>query len=196
MTKGLYTINLLIIDLEATCYDQNPPPRFVSEIIEIGAVMLDPDKLDTLTEYQCFVRPVLFPELSPFCQELTSITQQQVDQGISLHEAVHALETLTWQHQALFCSWGHYDRKQLKQECNSKGSIYPFSAKHLNLKEAHNSFYNVRKMGMKGALEQLEIPLDGTHHRGIDDARNITKIAQKMIQDGWDWTEYVKSYEK
>ncbi|WP_044639814.1 3'-5' exonuclease [Risungbinella massiliensis] len=189
-------MNLLIMDLEATCYEKSPPPRFVSETIEIGAVMLDTTKLSVLTEYQCFVRPVLFPELSPFCRDLTSITQQEVNQGLSLKEAVYGLETLTWQHQSLFCSWGHYDRKQLKKECASKGVPYPFSAKHLNLKEAHSSFYGVKKMGMRGALKHLQIPLVGTHHRGIDDARNIAKIVQRMIQDGWNWLNYVESYEK
>lgn len=29
---------------------------------------------------------------------------------------------------------------------------------------------------MKGALDILNIGLEGTHHRGIDDAKNIAKI--------------------
>jgi inhibitor of KinA sporulation pathway (predicted exonuclease) len=35
---------------------------------------------------------------------------------------------------------------------------------------------------MAGALRQLGIPLAGTHHRGIDDARNIAKILPYAIQ--------------
>jgi inhibitor of KinA sporulation pathway (predicted exonuclease) len=34
---------------------------------------------------------------------------------------------------------------------------------------------------MKGALRLLEIPLVGEHHRAIDDARNIAKIARIML---------------
>lgn len=30
--------------------------------------------------------------------------------------------------------------------------------------------------GMNGALHLLEIPLEGIHHRGVDDAKNIAKI--------------------
>lgn len=33
-----------------------------------------------------------------------------------------------------------------------------------------------KKVGMNGALEILQIPLEGIHHRGVDDARNIAKI--------------------
>lgn len=29
---------------------------------------------------------------------------------------------------------------------------------------------------MKGALHILDLPLEGTHHRGVDDAKNIAKI--------------------
>jgi inhibitor of KinA sporulation pathway (predicted exonuclease) len=28
---------------------------------------------------------------------------------------------------------------------------------------------------MAGALSELNIPLEGTHHRGVDDAKNIAK---------------------
>jgi len=36
---------------------------------------------------------------------------------------------------------------------------------------------------MKEALRILHIPLEGTHHRGIDDARNIAKIVKKIMAD-------------
>lgn len=36
-------------------------------------------------------------------------------------------------------------------------------------------------MGMKGALEAMNIALEGIHHRGIDDARNIAKLAQAIL---------------
>jgi inhibitor of KinA sporulation pathway (predicted exonuclease) len=36
---------------------------------------------------------------------------------------------------------------------------------------------------MAGALNILDIPLEGTHHRGIDDANNIAKILRKLVLD-------------
>jgi inhibitor of KinA sporulation pathway (predicted exonuclease) len=35
---------------------------------------------------------------------------------------------------------------------------------------------------MKGALEREGISMEGTHHRGIDDARNIAKIFVKDFE--------------
>jgi inhibitor of KinA sporulation pathway (predicted exonuclease) len=40
---------------------------------------------------------------------------------------------------------------------------------------------------MEKALNKLNIPLEGTHHRGIDDAKNIAKIFL-MYKDKWVFT--------
>jgi inhibitor of KinA sporulation pathway (predicted exonuclease) len=37
---------------------------------------------------------------------------------------------------------------------------------------------------MAEALKFLGLPLDGTHHRGIDDARNIARIFIEMLRAG------------
>ncbi|MBA4493327.1 exonuclease domain-containing protein [Paenactinomyces guangxiensis] len=185
---------LFVIDFEATCYEKNPPPRFFSEIIEVGGVIVNPQTREVINEYQTFVKPVLFPKLSLFCTALTSITQEQVNQGIPFAQAVQELRTFSTKYPSIFCSWGHYDRKQLKRQCNNFQVSYPFSAKHINLKEAHSQFYNVRRMGMKGALLYHGLSITGTHHRGIDDARNIAKITQKMLAEGWNWKDSEQSY--
>jgi inhibitor of KinA sporulation pathway (predicted exonuclease) len=37
---------------------------------------------------------------------------------------------------------------------------------------------------MPDMLNRLNLKLDGRHHSGIDDARNIAKIAQTLISKG------------
>ncbi|SFJ17301.1 3'-5' exonuclease [Thermoflavimicrobium dichotomicum] len=178
---------LLILDVESTCYENGQEPKhFFSEIIEVGAVVFDVEERKIVEEYQCFVKPVLFPQLSDFCKKLTTISQDQVDQGLSLFEAVRELSHLSLKYQALFCSWGYYDRRQFHSVCSRLKVPYPFSDQHISLKHAHRDFYHLkRKMGMKAALKYHGLSLDGTHHRGIDDARNIAKIVNQMLSDGW-----------
>lgn len=36
---------------------------------------------------------------------------------------------------------------------------------------------------MVGMLEGLNLKLDGTHHSGIDDSKNIAKIAHSLVND-------------
>src|SRR5690606_20200970 len=69
----------LVIDLEATCDNAGAVPKREMEIIEIGAVLVDRTSFEPIAEFQTFVRPVRHPKLTRFCQELTSITQAQVD---------------------------------------------------------------------------------------------------------------------
>jgi len=69
----------LVVDLEATCCDQDSIPQGENEIIEIGAVMVDADTLEPVDEFMTFVKSVHHPTLSSYCTELTSITQKEVD---------------------------------------------------------------------------------------------------------------------
>lgn len=52
---------------------------------------------------------------------------------------------------------------------------------HINLKEEFASVMRVKPCGMSTALKIANLPLVGTHHRGIDDARNIARLAQLIL---------------
>ena len=62
---------LLIVDLEATCWERPRHEPEAMETIEIGALLVDPEDPARPSEYQGFVRPVRSPELSEFCKRLT-----------------------------------------------------------------------------------------------------------------------------
>lgn len=172
----------LVIDLEATCDNAGAVPKREMEIIEIGAVLVDPTTFEPLAEFQSFVRPVRHPKLTRFCCELTSITQADVDAAPRFPEALAALREFMRGEQPLFCSWGAYDRGQFKLDAERHKVKLPFGPDHLNVKEAFSQALGSRKrFGMSGALRRLGLPLEGTHHRGIDDARNIARILPYAI---------------
>lgn len=179
--------NLLIVDLEATCFERGQEPAgFFSEIIEIGAVVLNTTSRAATAEYEAIVKPVLFPLLSAFCTRLTTIRQADVDAGVPLASALAELGALYNPTGAVFASWGFYDQRQLARVCARFGLEYPFAAEHISLKHSHAEFYRLsHPLGMDGALRRHQIPLVGTHHRGLDDARNIARIAARMLADGW-----------
>lgn len=168
----------LVVDLEATCADDGTVPKHEMEIIEIGAVMVAAHDLRVVDEFQTFVRPVRHPELTAFCTKLTSITQAQVDAAPGFRAAMKTF--CTWVEgypDVLFCSWGDYDREQFSQDCRHHDVRYPFGSGHLNIKQAFARHGRRRKApGMAGALAHVGLELVGTHHRGIDDARNIARL--------------------
>ena len=135
--------------------------------------------LQTLDEFQCFVRPVRHPHLTPFCTSLTSIEQHHVDAGEPFPVAAAGLKQWFWSFEnPIFCSWGDYDRRQLEQDCRFHGVPFPLSSRHINIKKRFSATQGLtRAYGMAGALRLVGLRLEGTHHRGIDDVRNMARLA-------------------
>lgn len=167
----------LVIDFEATCCDRGTVPRREMEIIEFGVVMTDAD-FRVVDEFQSFVRPVRHPLLTPFCTQLTSIRQQDVDGAPTFPDCVAVFKAWLYQYRDFaFCSWGDYDRTQLQQDCDFHRVPNPVSAPHCNVKQLFSEHQSLKKKyGLAGAIEKAGLSFSGTHHRGIDDARNIARL--------------------
>jgi inhibitor of KinA sporulation pathway (predicted exonuclease) len=172
----------LIVDLEATCSDIGAVPRHEMEIIEIGAVMQSSRTFEIESEFQTFVRPVRHPELTEFCTELTGITQDDVANAPLFREALDAMKQWMYAFEdALFCSWGDYDRNQFMRDCEYHRIDYPFRSGHLNLKaEFSRTLGRRKKLGIAEAVRHLGLKFEGSHHRGLDDARNIARIVRRV----------------
>lgn len=175
---------IIIFDLEATCKENDR--TFDNEIIEIGAVKLSP-AFKIADEFAAFVQPVENPKLTPFCTELTTITQAEVDQAQRFPEVLQAFREWIGEEPFLLLSWGAYDRKQIEKDCARWRLDSSWASRnHRNLKAMHAETIlgGGRQMGMSKALKQAGLSLHGTHHRGIDDARNIARIFAHY-QDRW-----------
>lgn len=182
MNNNMNNHYFLIIDLEATCCNKNTISRREMEIIEIGAVMLNRKTWEIDSEFQRFIKPVRNPQLTRFCTELTTISQAEVDTASNFPEVMTELQN--WMNlfpNNIFCSWGNYDKKQFLQDCKFHHVLYPFGLEHINIKQEFSEYLGVsHKFGMVQALNKLGLELQGTHHRGIDDARNIAAIYKYM----------------
>jgi inhibitor of KinA sporulation pathway (predicted exonuclease) len=73
---------------------------------------------------------------------------------------------------------------QFEHDCRLHGLETDWLKNHISLKHQYAEIKGLRRaIGMKNALMEEGILLSGTHHRGIDDARNITQIFLKYIPD-------------
>lgn len=172
---------IIVIDIEATCWQKNPPPGQESEIIEIGICLVDVALAEPVEKESILVKPER-SLVSDFCTKLTTLTQAEVDQGIVFYEACSILQKKYESLQRVWASWGEYDKNMFEKQCQSRGVKYPFAVRHINVKNLLAIVYALpREVGMPNALELLDIPLEGTHHRGCDDAWNIGKILAKLL---------------
>lgn len=178
----------LIVDLEATCWEGNVPGQSRTqtvddmEIIEFGCVITD--RAGTIYGSRSFmVRPVLHPLLSDFCTSLTSIEQTHVDKSPTYVNVVSKIDSWLEAFNVEFWgSWGNYDKKQIHVEFE-RHKIAPrfFSLEHVNLKKLwRKGKSNRQASGLRSALEYHNLQFDGSHHRGIDDARNISRLISKI----------------
>lgn len=175
---------MLVIDLEATCWENQRPAGQISEIIEIGLCRLNLKTLVAHDKTSILVRPEQ-SEISPFCTELTSITPDMVAKdGVSFPEACSRLRKAFGAKTKPWASYGDYDRLQFDRQCAKSGIPLPLSTTHLNIKTLVALHLQLpREIGMKAALKAFSIPLEGRHHRGDDDAWNTAKIAARLLGD-------------
>lgn len=179
---------LNVIDLEATCWDGQPPPGAVSEIIEIGLAVVDLDARERVARHRILVRPAR-SRVSAFCTGLTGITPAEADRGVSL---ARACDTLVRDHGAgvrPWASWGDYDRRQFVRQCAADGVAHPFGRPaeraHTNAKAVFTEAHGLRRRpGTARALEIAGLPLEGRHHRGVDDAWNIAALVLGLADRG------------
>lgn len=179
MSKKLDQI--IVIDVESTCWEKSILTTQESEIIEIGVCPIDIASGQRLEKASILVKPER-STVSEFCTKLTTLTQAQVQEGITFTEACSLLKKKYQTQERVWASYGDYDRRQFERQCQSRNISYPFGSRHINVKSLFAIIHVLpQEVGMAQALELLNIPLEGIHHRGGDDAWNIAGILGKLI---------------
>lgn len=166
--------NIIIFDLEATCEKDNR--EYPKETIEIGAIDIKG------REFSQFIKPIQKPILTDFCKELTTISQTDINTAQSF-KLVYP-KFYNFFKDSILMSWSSYDKRQLIKDLKlnhmTLGIDY-LNKNHFDLREYFHKVTGKKKVrSMKHAAAILHISLDGTHHRGIDDARNLLKIYNKL----------------
>lgn len=169
-----------IIDCEATC--DNGHSNQNSEIIEFGISVVDYRSLEIVKTDSIIVKPTT-QSISSYCTSLTSITQEMADKGFTFTEACKILRKEYASTNRIWGSWGNFDKHIIQDQCERENVPYPFGyTTHLNIKTLFKLYKNLKnEVDMMKSLNILGIKHTGTHHRGIDDAQNISIIFLNML---------------
>jgi inhibitor of KinA sporulation pathway (predicted exonuclease) len=168
---------ILIVDLEATCWDDRPQTVEMMEVIEFGLAVASVYGA-LVDSASVLVRPQLSPRLSPFCEGLTGITQAMVESAPEYAQALTLVDRWCGQYSCdAWGSWGEYDRRQLEAEAARHRHQPQFmSTPHVNLKKLWRKAARCKRQALRAALEHHGLSFEGRHHRGVDDARNIARL--------------------
>lgn len=172
---------IIVIDIEATCWESSPPDGQENEIIEVGICPLDVQTWERLERKSILIKPKS-SMVGPFCTELTGITQEMVDEGVTFAKACGILRNEYFTRRRVWASYGDYDRKLFEKQCEARQIKYPFGSTHLNIKNLFAIMNRLnREVGLYRALDQLGLSFEGQVHRGHDDAWNAALILSKLM---------------
>lgn len=172
-----------IIDLEATCWDGDAPKGESQEIIEIGITQFSVVHKAAVKSSGILVEP-RHSTVSDFCTKLTTITQEQLEEkGYHFEDAIDHLVQEYKIGARAWASWGEWDKKMFDRNFKlyNMHNIMQ-NLPHFNVKMLFSMKMGTTKLfGMDKALEMAGLQLDGTHHRGIDDTKNIAKLLNFVL---------------
>ncbi|XP_013101479.1 3'-5' exonuclease Snipper isoform X2 [Stomoxys calcitrans] len=196
---------VIAVDFEATCWENQAPPKWrESEIIEFPAVLVNLKTGKIEAEFHKYIMPIESPKLSAYCTELTGITQKTVDTGIPLQTALMMFQEwlrkeLRVRHLTLpkmskdnksgncaFVTWTDWDLGIcLNKECTRKRlKKPPYFNQWIDMRAIYREWYKYKPINFLDALTHVGLEFEGKQHSGIDDARNLSHLTYKLVNDG------------
>lgn len=179
----------VVIDFEATCDKEKL--REPQEIIEFPSVIVDGMTGNIINAFQIYVRPTCNRQLTDFCKELTGIQQNQVDNGVSLSEAIlrhdEWLENLGIKKTNFaVVTWSNWDcGVMLESECRYKKITKPsYFNRWINLRVPFHQVFGRAKCTLKHAIEIAGLNWTGRAHCGLDDATNTARLLSLLLHAG------------
>lgn len=186
----------MVIDFEANCSSERDRDH---EIIEFPAVLVEATSGKTVSEFHHYVKMVTHQKLSDFIKNLTHITDEQAQNGLEWTQCLAEFEKWCVSHNVTpqnttVVTCGDWDLRSMldRQLTITKTKLTEFVNELFgcwtNIKKYYGVAMQVPATGMDGMLKSLNLQLDGHHHSGIDDSRNIAKICHEMTKRGYDVT--------
>lgn len=175
----------IIYDLEFTVVRKQ---EWLAEIIEIGAAKVKENdrKLVIADTFQTFVKPLRDASFNESTAQFTGITLEDIQNAPRLPAAIEQFRAWIGEEEYFLCSWGPDDKYQLVRSCNEHKIPLDWICNHNDIQRQFSKKHKTeayRQIGLKKALEMLEIGFEGAHHRAVDDAVNTAKIFVAAFQD-------------
>lgn len=155
--------------------------RLRGEVIQIGAVKLDRN-LRPCGSYSVIVKPKYFKKIHKHVAQLTGISQEQMDLGVSLAEAAENFKRFCGRDFA-FLTWGPDDIPMLKENFH----IHKIPSDWLDTTYDLQVIYNKQVEGggnkqrsLEYAMEHFSIPQTLPAHDALNDAYFTALVAGKL----------------
>lgn len=173
----------LIVDCEATCWEDQYLTKRDGELIQIAVVPIDLRKMEVRKDlsYVSYVKP-LRTEVNNYCANLTGIKPEDVINADTIPIVFDKISKL-YTKDSIWGSWGKFDERLLEKSSEIYGVDFPLPDNYYNLKNMFSLLNGMRKeMGLKKALLEENLSAVGFEHDAYWDALNTAKLTLKMLK--------------
>lgn len=186
-------MNYIVFDLEFNQgynFEKEPKPvinpKCPFEVIQIGAVKMN-EAFETIGTLDILVKPELYTTLNPFVKEITGLTMEELDRGISFKEMYKEFIEFIESDRSILCVWGVADIKELFRNIQyHELDTSLLTTEYINIQACASKGFNCKKginIGLGAAAELLEIPLSGSFHDAFNDAYYTAEVFKKVYSD-------------
>ncbi|SDP34683.1 3'-5' exonuclease [Clostridium gasigenes] len=165
-------------------FNDNPDLKDIqieNEIIEIGAIKLD-KYMKPLGEYKAYIKPSIIPVLNPKVLEITKISKEDLDSGISFEEGMDGLRALI-DEDDIICSWAKDDIIEIMSNAiYHKYEDLKWLKNYLDIQEYSTKILaHKNSLSLKNALEELKIRIDPSKlHDALNDAVYTSYVLKRI----------------
>lgn len=181
-------MNFVVIDLEFNNMRENAKgmPRSnnkcPNEIIQIGAVKLDKHfrEIGTLRLY---VKPVVYKVINPVVSEITGISMEDLEKGMSFKEAVEILGAFV-DEESIICSWAKDDAVELIRNCKYHGiRNIEWLRQYADMQEYCTKVMAEKNvLGLKTAMKKLNVEFtEDKLHDALNDCFYSIEVMKKVF---------------
>ena len=176
-------LDIVILDLEWNGTYSRRLQGYINEIIEFGAVKCGPDLTERST-FSCFVKPQVAKHISSTIQSLTSITDENLHNGMTFMQAVSRFKR--WAGDCVIMTWGTSDILTLIENCRyfSGDEHVPFLSRYCDLQvfaQDRMGLGRKEQVGLSRAAELLGLDVSGMdHHRALDDSLVTLQVLRRV----------------
>jgi inhibitor of KinA sporulation pathway (predicted exonuclease) len=153
------------------------------EIISIGAVKIENDKLVEADTFQSFVRPRRALRLNKRTIKLTGIKPQDVLTEGDFPTVWKRFIKWISDDEYFLLSWGTEDVRNLIRNCRQYRMPLEWLQNYNDLQAEFGRMHGLQNQsGLMQALEILHLEPVGRHHSAVDDARNTAEVFKAIFK--------------
>ncbi len=174
MNNKLSYDNIVVINTQTTCWEDQQPIDEESEIILISVCLLSVNTLRTHSP-SCFVIKPTKSSISDFCYEITGLTQAAVNNGIHLHKALEAISSKFNIKNRVAACYGLFP-EELKNHFNNR---------QINIQSMLPIVFNLKEeLDLVEAAEVSGIEYEGELYDVKNNAINASRVLAEIIRGG------------